>query len=84
MVIHLLSNGKVVAQQSVSAHQESVFFELLQPGEYTVKVILDTNENGQWDTGSWLLKQQAEKVIWFRQPFTLRANWDTKQPLGFQ
>ena len=43
MVIHLLSNGKVVAQQSVSAHQESVFFELLQPGEYTVKVILDTN-----------------------------------------
>jgi hypothetical protein len=84
MVIHLLNNGKIVAQQSVSAHQESVFFELLQPGEYTVKVILDANENGQWDTGSWILKQQAEKVIWFRQSFTLRANWDTKQPLGFQ
>jgi hypothetical protein len=84
MVIHLLNNGKVVAQQSVSVEQESVFFELLQPGEYTVKVILDANENGQWDTGSWLLKQQPENVIWFRQSFTLRANWDTKQPIGFQ
>lgn len=84
LVIQLVNNGKIVAQKSVSVNQASVYFELLPPGEYTVKVIFDANENGQWDAGSWFLKQQAERVVWFRQSFTLRANWDTKQPLGFQ
>ena len=84
MLIQLLNNGKVIAEKSVSLDQVNVSFELLPPGEYMVKVVLDANENGKWDTGSWILKQQAEKVIWFRQSFTLRANWDTKQPLGFQ
>lgn len=84
MLVQLISNGKVVAEQKVSASQEILFFQLLPPGEYMVKVILDVNENGQWDTGSWTFKKQPENVIWFRQTFTLRANWDTKQPLGFQ
>ena len=84
MLVQLISNGKIVSQKSVSANQESLFFELLPPGEYMVKVVLDLNENGAWDTGSWVSRTQPESVIWFRQTFTLRANWDTKQPLGFQ
>jgi hypothetical protein len=84
MVIQLISNGTIVAERIVPIEQESLVFQLLPPGEYTVKVILDENENGKWDTGSWLTQQQPETIIWFRQSFTLRANWDTKLPLGFQ
>jgi hypothetical protein len=84
MVIQLISNGAIVAERTVSIEQESLIFQLLPPGEYVVRVVLDENENGKWDTGSWLTKQQPETIVWFRQSFTLRANWDTKQPLGFQ
>lgn len=84
LVLNLFIGNTIVAQQLLAADQETVDFKLLPPGEYTVQVVLDENENGQWDTGSWLLKQQPEKIIWFRQPITLRANWDTSQPLGFQ
>lgn len=84
LLVFLVSGGEIIAEKRVAQHQEVVRFELLPPGEYIVKVVVDENGNGQWDTGSWVLRQQPENVIWFRQAFTLRANWDTKQPLGFQ
>jgi hypothetical protein len=83
LLIQLISNSQVIAEQRVLDNQETLIFNLLPPGEYMVKVVLDSNENGRWDTGSWVNKTQAEEVIWFRQTFTLRANWDTKQPLKF-
>lgn len=84
LILNLISGNAIVAQQVLDADQQRVDFKLLPPGEYMVQVVLDENENGQWDTGSWLLKQQPEQIVWFRQPITLRANWDTSQPLGFQ
>jgi hypothetical protein len=50
-------------------------FKLLPPKKYSIRLTLDSNRNGKWDQGSYVLKSQSEK--W--QLFTLeelRENWE--------
>jgi hypothetical protein len=49
----------------------------LTPGNYKIKIIIDLNNNGIWDTGSYDAKRQAEPI--FEKPLDqLRANWDVE------
>lgn len=48
----------------------------LQPGTYNLHVIIDSNENGKWDTGNLFEKIQPEVVIPYNQAITLKAGWD--------
>ena len=52
----------------------------LPVGEYTLKLLLDKNKNGQWDTGAYYgkKKQQPEIVTIFTTPLNIRANWDNE------
>lgn len=52
-----------------------VTLQLLEPGEYLLKIIVDDNKNGLWDPGSLLEKKQPEKVIPFTHPIKLKAGW---------
>ena len=52
-----------------------VKFDLLPPGNYLVRAIHDVNNNSKWDTGSYLLKRQPEKVIYHPIVFKINANW---------
>lgn len=80
-----LYKGKEIAVQRYLPIQDSIAeFKLMNPGEYTIQVILDINENRIFDLGDYPKRKQPEPVIWFRQPITLRANWDTSQPIEFK
>ncbi|WP_121665918.1 Ig-like domain-containing protein [Mesonia aquimarina] len=61
-------------------HQEKdgnkFVFNQLKPSTYYVRVIYDENNNGIWDTGSYLEKRQPEKVFYYPKSFTIRPNWD--------
>lgn len=48
----------------------------LQPGAYTMFVIEDANENGEWDTGDLFEKRQPENVIPFAEVMQLKPGWD--------
>jgi hypothetical protein len=48
----------------------------LNPAEYKLRIISDENNNNSWDTGNYLLKQQAEKVNYYPGNIKVRANWD--------
>jgi hypothetical protein len=79
-----LHKGKEIAYEKVVPVKDSVLvFQTMQPGEYTLQVIVDLNANGLFDLGDYPSKRQPEPVIWFRQPITLRANWDSSQPVAF-
>ena len=39
-------------------------FNTLEPGNYLIRIIIDNNANGKWDTGNYLRKIQPEKVIY--------------------
>ncbi len=85
LILLRLYRGKdLAATQIVPKADTLLTFDLLPPGEYNIQVILDLNENGQFDTGDFVSRQQPEPVIWFRQSITLRANWDTSQPILFK
>ncbi len=53
-----------------------VSFTLVPPGKYLIKVTLDVNKNGIWDTGSFLDKRQPELIKYFDEVIDLRANWE--------
>ena len=74
IIVQLLNKDKVVETKYVSSSQK-VEFKLLEPKEYTVRAIIDKNNNGVWDTGNFLSRTQPEHVIYFETVFKLRANW---------
>ncbi|MBA6156209.1 Ig-like domain-containing protein [Tenacibaculum sp. S7007] len=74
VIVQLLVKDKVVKTKYISA-SEKVEFNLLEPKEYTVRAIIDENNNHVWDTGNFLLRKQPEHVVYFEEPFKLRANW---------
>jgi hypothetical protein len=51
----------------------------VKPGTYYARLIVDSNGNGQYDTGDYAVKRQPESVYYYSEPLNLRANWDVKQ-----
>jgi hypothetical protein len=48
----------------------------LMPGAYTMRIIVDENKNGKWDTGDLFLKKQPEEVIPYIEGIQLKASWE--------
>lgn len=48
----------------------------LAPGSYTIRVIVDENGNGKWDTGDLFAKRQPEMVYAHTQNIELKAGWE--------
>jgi uncharacterized protein (DUF2141 family) len=76
VIIELLteSNKEVIRRKTIT-QTTTVNFDLLPAGRYIVRGIIDTNKNGKWDTGSYLKKNEPEKVIYLPISFNVRANW---------
>ena len=53
-------------------------FELLNvnPGTYFLRLTLDANGNGKWDTGNYTNHLQPEEVYYYPKRLRLRRNWD--------
>ncbi len=76
ILVELLDRtGEVVESIYAKKEQEFAFINLT-PAKYKMRVIYDTNENGVWDTGNYLLKIQPETVIYYPKEIEVRANWD--------
>jgi len=75
-VIVQLTNEKGVVQREISAAEPQSFeFNNLSPGNYIARVFLDTNGNGQWDTGNFLEKRQPQEISYYPGAIEIRANW---------
>lgn len=49
----------------------------LRPGTYTMRIIVDKNKNGKWDTGDLFEKRQPEEVIPYTEAIQIRPGWDS-------
>ena len=56
-----------------------VDFENVLPATYYMRLTLDANGNGRWDTGNYAQHLQPEEVYYYPQPVKLRRNWDVDQ-----
>jgi hypothetical protein len=77
-IFQLLSGDKIIEEIQIKESQR-LSFKHLAPGDYKLKAIFDRNSNGKWDTGDYIHKIQPEKIMFFSQGVTVRANWDVEE-----
>lgn len=75
-ILQVARDTTVIYEEVVEATQ--VQLELLEPGEYRFKIIIDENRNGKWDTGDFLKRRHAEKVWPASARAIVRAGWDNR------
>jgi len=59
-------------------------FEYLKPGDYYVRMFLDENGNGVWDTGDLETHRQPEEVFYYPKKLTLMANWEFEETWDYK
>jgi len=77
-IIEILDSKDEVVKR-LPANQQGTKFEYLTPGDYYLRLFIDTNNNGIWDAGKYADKRQPEQVYYFNQKIGLRANWDVEE-----
>ena len=72
--IQLLDNSfKVVKEIKGSADYK---FNLIPPGEYKLRILIDNDGDGTWYAGNILENKPPEDVIFYKEPIVIRANWE--------
>lgn len=79
-LVQLLKNNKseTVVQNKRIYSDQTVIFDYLAPETYLVKLIIDNNNNGKWDSGNYKTGIQPEMVHYFRKELKVRSNWDVE------
>ena len=72
-------DGKILAT-GYSEKETLLYFDLIEPALFTLRLIYDDNKNKVWDAGNFIEKRQSEEVIYFPKEIDVRANWDVEQP----
>lgn len=70
---------EVVRSMYVTEFRGTYRFAYLLPNKYYVRVRIDENGNGKWDTGNYLNKQKPEAVYHFPTLLDVRANWELQE-----
>ena len=76
LLLELLdSKNKVAFKQKVKLG-ESLVFENLIAGKYTARLIVDSNNDGQWTNGKFFTRKSPEIMHYFSGDITIRSGWD--------
>lgn len=54
-----------------------VVLRKMPPATYNMRIVVDKNSNGKWDTGDLFEKLQPEQVIPYTNTIPLKAGWDS-------
>ncbi len=76
VIVQLVDQGNNVRKELYSTKPEQLDFTHMDPGRYFVRVIFDSNGNGRYDPGNYLLKIQAERISYYPQELEVRASWN--------
>ncbi len=78
LICELLESGDKTAKV-VTTDNGKAKFEYLNEKEYYLKVIVDSNGNGKWDTGKYDDLLQPEQVYYYPKEIKCRAKWDISE-----
>ncbi len=53
----------------------------IAPGEYDIRILLDSNQDGLWTPGNYSMKRQPEKALTLPQKLSVKADWDNERDL---
>ena len=90
VVVQLLNGQDAVVKQTRALAGTANFY-YLQPATYYMRLFVDRNGNGRWDTGDFYRGEEPETVYYFPEEIECKANWDatrtwnpTAKPLNEQ
>ena len=76
-LVQILNRKEVVVQQTYITNKEGkIGFRYLNPGEYMLRIVVDENMNGQWDSGNYYERTQPEELIYYPKRLKVRKNWE--------
>lgn len=75
-VLQIVQSDKII--ESVPLTNNEFVRKMYRPGTYDLRILLDANQNGSWDTGHFKKKQQPEIVQRLPKSINIRGNWDNE------
>lgn len=74
-IVQLLDGRDAVVKQR-AVEGSTTTFHYVAPGTYYLRLIVDSNRNGRWDTGRYAGDTQPEAVYYYHESIECRAKWD--------
>lgn len=76
VIVQLTDNKGVVKYEQFADEPRLFDFRHINPGNYYLRIIYDTNGNKKWDTGNYLKKTQPERISYYSKVIDARTGWD--------
>ena len=74
-IVQLLDRNDKVIKEVAAEHQQAEFY-YLKPETYYLRLFVDSNHNGIWDTGVYAKDRQPEAVYYYPGKIECKAKWD--------
>ena len=74
-IVQLLDRNDKVIKEVAAEHQQAEFY-YLKPETYYLRLFVDSNHNGIWDTGDYAKDRQPETVYYYPGKIECKAKWD--------
>lgn len=74
-VVQLLNSSDQIVKEAATSDGTVEFF-YVKPGTYYLRMFIDSDKNGKWDTGDYSEDRQAETTYYYPEKIECRAKWD--------
>ena len=74
-IVQLLDRNDKVIKEVAAEHQQAEFY-YLKPETFYLRLFVDSNHNGIWDTGDYAQDRQPEAVYYYPGKIECKAKWD--------
>lgn len=73
-LIQLIDNKGVITHTTSSKNEYT--FKNVVPGGYSIRVLIDENNDGMFESGSYINRTLPELIYFFNKPLRIKANWE--------
>ena len=77
-------NAKDEVVATKAASEKGTIIEYLRPGDFYLRMFIDDNGNGKWDSGNFTKKRKPEQVYYYPKKLTLMANWEFEETWDYK
>ena len=78
VILQLYNSSNALLQEYYANVGEKIYLKYLTPNIYSLKLILDTNNDGRWTTGNYLKAILPEKVLFYESQIEVKAGWENE------
>ena len=62
-------------------NEKEFTFRFVPPGNKSIRILVDENNNGKWDAGDYKKRILPEKVYFYPSLLPVKANWEVETEL---